>query len=84
MFPATIRAFDFMLRGLQEVEHELLLLNIPFQLLYGAPKDVVPRFMTDFKSNLLITDFSPLRISRQWLTELYPILTTNDVHITQV
>ena len=79
-----MRQFDFMIRGLEEVESELLSLSIPFRMLYGAPKEVIPPFMTKQRCNLLITDFSPLRLSRQWLTELAPILTANEVHITQV
>lgn len=82
--PATIRHFDFMLRGLQEVETELSSLDIPFKLLLGAPKDAIPPFMKQMECNLLITDFSPLRISRKWMAELAPILTEMEVHITQV
>jgi len=81
---ATIRAFDFMLRGLEEMEQELLALNIPFKVLFGAPKDVIPPFVIEQQCNLVITDFSPLRVSREWVSELAPKLTEIEVHLTQV
>lgn len=63
---ATIRQYDFMLRGLQEVENILESLNIPFYLLEGFPEKVMPGFLKKYGIKNLITDFDPLRIKREW------------------
>ncbi len=42
-YDATIRQFDFMLKGLQEVEEQLNNLNIPFKMLMGDPIANIPK-----------------------------------------
>lgn len=63
---ATIRQFDFLINGLQEVEIELKKKLIPFHIIIGDPCEVVPRFISKMKASLLITDFDPLKIKRIW------------------
>jgi len=63
---ATERQFSFLLQGLQETETNLRSKNIPFHLLRGTPEKTIPKFMKNQKSTTLITDFSPLRISKLW------------------
>jgi deoxyribodipyrimidine photo-lyase len=63
---ATIRQYAFMLKGLQEVEQSLAKKNIPFILLTGDPEQVIPKFILQSKSSMLITDFDPLHIKRDW------------------
>jgi deoxyribodipyrimidine photo-lyase len=63
---ATIRQYDFMIRGLKEVEKTLLKYNIPFILLDGKPTESIPRFINENKTSLLVTDFNPLKIVRAW------------------
>ncbi len=63
---ATRRHFDFMLRGLQEVESRLHDLGIPFHMLSGSPAEEIPRFVREFHVSHLVTDFDPLRIKRKW------------------
>jgi len=63
---ATLRQYDFMLRGLEEVERSLAGHGIPFFLLPGKPQDVLPRFLGENRAALLVADFSPLRIPRSW------------------
>lgn len=60
------RQYDFMLKGLQEVEKDCRSLNIAFFMLAGNPIESVPGFMARCKSSLLVTDMSPLRIGRMW------------------
>jgi deoxyribodipyrimidine photo-lyase len=72
---ATIRHFGFMLRGLMEVERDLLKKNIPFFLLSGSPPDVLPAFIAKVNAGILVTDFDPLRIKRRWKDELSKVLT---------
>ncbi|MCX6137299.1 MAG: deoxyribodipyrimidine photo-lyase, partial [Ignavibacteriales bacterium] len=59
---ATLRQYDFMLKGLQEVEKKLQERNISFHLLQGEPGRVLPEFLRSINASQLVTDFSPLRI----------------------
>ncbi|WP_076791154.1 deoxyribodipyrimidine photo-lyase [Chlorobium sp. KB01] len=63
---APLRHYDFMLKGLQEVERALRKLNIPFYLVQGEPEIELPRFAREMKAGVVVTDFSPLKISREW------------------
>ena len=63
---AGTRQFDFMLRGLREVEQSLRKNTIPFYLLHGSPEHTIPNFVQKHSIGHIITDFSPLRISREW------------------
>ncbi|XP_068262694.1 deoxyribodipyrimidine photo-lyase-like isoform X2 [Nyctibius grandis] len=67
---ATIRHYGFMLRGLQEVAEECAELNIPFHLLLGYAKDVLPAFVVEHGVGGLVTDFCPLRLPRQWVEDV--------------
>ncbi|MEJ2313846.1 MAG: deoxyribodipyrimidine photo-lyase [Nitrospirota bacterium] len=66
---ATLRQYDFMLRGLREVEEVLAKKGIPFFLLAGSPGREVPRFARKQDAALLVTDFNPLRIKLRWEAE---------------
>ena len=63
---ATARQYGFMLRGLKQVEADLASLHIPFRVLLGNPPDVLPQYLTTIAASCLVTDFSPLRVSRAW------------------
>lgn len=63
---ATMRQFQFMLRGLREVEAGLEEKNIPFVLLMGSPGDVIPQFIDQYEVSALVKDFDPLRLKMQW------------------
>jgi deoxyribodipyrimidine photo-lyase len=62
---ATLRQYDFMLRGLQELERDLLALNISFSVILDAPVNALPRIAE--KASIVITDHEPLRIKKQWV-----------------
>jgi deoxyribodipyrimidine photo-lyase len=81
---ATIRHFMFMLKGLQEVEHECKALNISFHLLIGEAVQVLPQFVQKHKIGAVITDFSPLRISKQWSSKLSNELSSQQIPICQI
>jgi deoxyribodipyrimidine photo-lyase len=66
---ATLRQYDFMLRGLKEVEQALSRKGIPFFLLSGDPGSEVPGFARGHDAALLVTDFNPLRIKLRWEAE---------------
>ncbi len=63
---ATIRHYDFMLEGLEEVEKELTKRNIPFFLLPGLPKKEIPAFVKKSGVGAVVSDFEPLKIKRAW------------------
>ncbi|MCG8346038.1 MAG: deoxyribodipyrimidine photo-lyase [Chlorobiales bacterium] len=61
---ASLRHYDFMLKGLMLVEKKLQALNIPFVILAGNPESELPRFIAKSKAGAIITDFSPLKIAK--------------------
>jgi deoxyribodipyrimidine photo-lyase len=63
---ATIRQYDFMLKGLMEVEKDLTKLNIPFYLLKGNPIKEIPEILSELDVSNLVSDFDPLKIKRNW------------------
>ena len=67
---ATLRQYDFMLKGLMEVEKELRRYNISFFILSGNPPDEIPKFIKKHNAGNLITDFDPLKIKRRWKSEI--------------
>ncbi|NLI79180.1 MAG: deoxyribodipyrimidine photo-lyase [Candidatus Riflebacteria bacterium] len=70
-FPgATRRAWDFLVRGLEEVEATLRRQGIPFHLLTGDPPAELIRFCRKYKIGEVVTDFSPLRHKRRWMAGL--------------
>lgn len=64
---ATLRQFGFMLRGLEEVEHKLRENNVPFHLLMGNSVENIPRFASEHKALMVVTDFQALRVPRAWI-----------------
>ncbi|MCX6170030.1 MAG: deoxyribodipyrimidine photo-lyase [Ignavibacteriales bacterium] len=63
---ASIRQYGFMLKGLEEVENELLRFNIPFLLLSGNPEIEIPKYVVESDASALVTDFNPLKSVRRW------------------
>ena len=67
---ATIRQYDFMLKGLMEVERTLKKFNIRFFLLTGNPVDEISKLLKEVKGSILVSDFDPLKIKRKWKNEI--------------
>ncbi|MCW5854184.1 MAG: deoxyribodipyrimidine photo-lyase, partial [Anaerolineae bacterium] len=63
---ATERHYEFMLAGLAETEAELRTHRIGFSLLQGDPAAQVARYAQAERAAVVVTDFSPLRLGRQW------------------
>lgn len=63
---ATERQYAFMLAGLREVERELRGLHISFEVLVGYAFDTLPAYARAHKTGAIVTDFGPLRISKEW------------------
>ena len=66
---ATLRHYDFMLRGIQEVATGLRKLNIPFFILQGDPPEKLLEFSKANNTGTVIVDFDPLKIKREWYAE---------------
>ena len=79
---ASQRAYRFMLKGLREVEQECQQLNIVFHLLIGEAENVLPKLVENYRVGTIVTDFSPLRVSRQWVDNIAKRIVT--VPIVQV
>ena len=67
---ATLRQYDFMLKGLIEIEKELKKYNIPYIVLMGNPSDIISKFINEHKASNLVADFDPLKIKRKWKNEI--------------
>lgn len=63
---ATMRHYDFMLRGLAETEAGLRARNIPLVLAPGDPATAVPAFLRQVAAGTCVTDFDPLRAKQDW------------------
>jgi deoxyribodipyrimidine photo-lyase len=73
-----------MFAGLHEVEESLLQHDISFEVLFGAPEDVIPTFVSKHAVGEVVVDFSPLRYARERRTALAKklpcLLTEVDAH----
>ncbi len=63
---ANLRHFGFLLHGLGELQHTLEKAAVGFRLLLGTPAIALPPFFEEMDPSLLVTDFDPLRIKKQW------------------
>ncbi len=63
---AAKRQFGFMLKNFVEIEKKLSEKNIPFIILHGSPEIVLPEFTAKNNVGLLVTDFDPLNIKKEW------------------
>ncbi len=63
---ATWRQYAFMLAGLAEVAQELEDHRIPFHLIQGDPGQAIPKWVKARQIGLLVTDFDPLRLKKEW------------------
>lgn len=63
---APLRHYHFMIEGLKEVESDLKILNIPFEILTGNPPEKIQGFTRKTSPGYFVTDFSPLRIKLDW------------------
>ncbi|MCB9000282.1 MAG: deoxyribodipyrimidine photo-lyase, partial [Bacteroidales bacterium] len=66
---ATLRQYNFMLKGLQECAKDLEKMQIPFYLLRGEPASELAKFSESMGVSEVVTDFDPLRIKKKWKDE---------------
>ena len=67
---ATLRHYDFLLKGLEETATALKKANIPFLVRVGEPESEIHRLIDLIQPGLIVTDFDPLRIKQKWLQSL--------------
>uniref|UniRef100_A0A6G1SGM2 Deoxyribodipyrimidine photo-lyase n=1 Tax=Aceria tosichella TaxID=561515 RepID=A0A6G1SGM2_9ACAR len=81
---AGIRQYDFMLKGLQQVEKQCKNLGIQFHLKLGYAKDLIDEYCEDNEIDLVIADFCPLRDPLDWLDEAGHRLKDKKIPLYQV
>eukprot|EP00933_Yihiella_yeosuensis_P069731 TRINITY_DN7663_c2_g1_i1.p1 TRINITY_DN7663_c2_g1~~TRINITY_DN7663_c2_g1_i1.p1 ORF type:complete len:561 (+),score=122.84 TRINITY_DN7663_c2_g1_i1:28-1710(+) len=81
---ATIRQFDFMLKGLQEVEASLKKVGIPFHLKMGKASEAVPALCKKLGATAVVCDMSPLRVPKQWSQDVAKSCNGQKVPVIQV
>ncbi|MFW5752120.1 MAG: deoxyribodipyrimidine photo-lyase, partial [bacterium] len=67
---ATTRQYLFMLENLKIVEKSLARNNIPFHVLMGKPPEEILAYTRENEVAMVITDFDPLKIKKEWKTRL--------------
>lgn len=67
---ATLRQYDFMLRGLEETRDVIRRLNIPLRMLADGPGEGVAALADELDASMVVSDFDPLRPKRRWKAEL--------------
>jgi len=63
---ATWRQYSFMIKGLREVEQDLVAKGIGFRLLLGHPWVELPPFLHEVGAGAVVTDFDPVKIKMEW------------------
>jgi deoxyribodipyrimidine photo-lyase len=63
---ASARHYDFLIRGLEEVEQSLRAQGIAFHVRCGEPPREVVQFVNEFGIGAVVMDANPLRIVEQW------------------
>ncbi|UZP66270.1 deoxyribodipyrimidine photo-lyase [Desulfovibrio mangrovi] len=64
---ACIRQFGFLLGGLERTAAELATVGVPFILVRQSPDEAIPELARSVGASLIVTDFDPLRLKRQWI-----------------
>ncbi|XP_014095126.3 deoxyribodipyrimidine photo-lyase [Bactrocera oleae] len=79
----TKRQYEFLLSGLEELEHELHELLIPLHLCFGSTACCLSEFVRLHEISAIVCDFSPLREQQQRVEEVKLVL-PSDIPFTQV
>lgn len=80
----TYRHFDFMVKGLYELEEQLSRLRIPFLVCMGEPVEILPTLVKEYQIGEVVTDQNPLREADRWrhdVAQALPVVCTEvDAH----
>ncbi len=67
---ANLRHYFFLLKGLEEVEKKAKELGIAFHVIKGNPDVSVVDFLKQVDASVLVSDFDPLRVKRNWFEQV--------------
>lgn len=67
---ANTRHYNFLVKGLQEIETECKSLNISFHLFHENGGIEVPKFVRKYSMGAVVIDFCPLRVPMGWVEQL--------------
>lgn len=67
---ATLRQYDFMLKGIFETKGLLEEFNIPLIFTFGEPEKEILNIVDVVKASMIVTDFNPLRVVKNWKRNL--------------
>ena len=81
---ATIRQFDFLLKGLKEVAATLAAKKVPFHLKLGKAADEIPTLLDQLEAKAVVCDMSPLRVPKQWAQDVAKACEAKEVPVVQV
>lgn len=73
--------FDFMVAGLFECKKKLEEHNIPMHIINGDPVDIIPTYLKETNASLLLSDFSPLKITLQWKDIINKTITVPHIEV---
>ncbi|WP_283407395.1 deoxyribodipyrimidine photo-lyase [Anoxynatronum buryatiense] len=62
--------YHFMIQGLKEVAVDLENKGIPFHVIQGKPQVCMPKLISEWDASMLVMDFNPLRIKRDWENQI--------------
>ena len=75
------RHYEFMLKGLLEVDNTLAKKKIPLFFVLEDPGKRIPDFVREYGIGVLVTDFSPLRVKRLWVEKAVPLQKLQNKHV---
>lgn len=81
---AGTRQYDFLLRGLQQVEKQCKNLGIQFHLELGYAKDLIDEYCEEHEIDFVIADMSPLRDPLSWVEKAGAVLKKKNIPLYQV
>lgn len=81
---AGLRQYEFMLKGLQQIEKQCQTLGIQFHLELGYAKDMIVEYCEQYDIDLVIADFCPLRDPLSWVEEAGRKLRKKNIPLYQV
>lgn len=81
---AGTRQYDFLLRGLQQVEKQCQKLGIQFHLELGYAKDHIVDYCEEYDIDMVVCDFNPLRDPLSWVEEAGIKLKKKNIPLYQV
>jgi deoxyribodipyrimidine photo-lyase len=78
---AGLRHYDFMIKGLGQTRSDCLYCGIPFVTIIGSPEKAIPAFIKTSGAAILVTDFDPLKIKRDWKNRILPAISADTYEV---